>query len=258
MSEFKAEFQLNTAHRLMRRLAAGFALACVVGLLTGCAGSLYATMPASDGDPVMLLGHDPVAYFTMGKAVRGDPKLKVSLPHRTYYFVNEEHRRLFNADPAKYEPQHGGFCSNGTPFKIKLGSDPTEWEIHEGRLFIFGDIVGHSFWRLDPKFNVTHADQVWAEIKDLGWRSATLRAWINPVPWYRSHASLNDEWNKAHPGKPIGFDPGGLIRNLIVKDPGWRAREGFGQPALGLVGTDACPPACVGTASRPYTPPWQR
>ncbi len=233
-------------------------LVFAAALLTGCGGTRYATVQSSDGDWVMLLGHDPVAYFTMGKPMRGDPKIKVGLPDRTYYFASEEHRRLFNANPQKYEPQHGGFCSNGTPFKIKLGSDPTEWEIYEGRLFIFGDIIGHSFWSLDPQFNVSNADNVWDEIKDMGWRGATLRAWINPVPWYRSHRSLNDEWDQKNPGKPITFDPGGLVANLIFKYPGWRAREGFGQPALGLVGTDPCPPACAGTVPQAYSPAWKR
>lgn len=236
---------------------------CTVGLaatlmLAGCGGTLYATVASTDGEPVMLLGHDPVAYFTLGKPLRGDPKIKVVLPHRTYFFANEEHRKLFNADPAKYEPQYGGFCSNGTPFKIKLGSDPTEWEIRDGRLFIFGDIVGHSFWSLDPAFNVTHADQVWGEIKDVPWRTATLKAWLGKVPWYRTHKSLDDEWNAKNPGKTITYDPGGLIPNLLTKYPGWRAREGFGQPALGLVGTDACPPACPGTVPLAYTPPLPR
>ena len=47
-------------------------------------------------------------------------------------------------------------------------------------------------------------------------------------------------------GQTINYDPGGVFTNLFVKYPGWRAREGYGQPALGLVGVDPCPPACVG------------
>ncbi|MGH8704359.1 MAG: hypothetical protein ACREUO_02960 [Burkholderiales bacterium] len=62
-------------------------------LASGC-GTPYATLRTPDGDELMLLGHDPVAYFTMGKPVRGDPKLKVTLPERTYYFVSEEHRHM--------------------------------------------------------------------------------------------------------------------------------------------------------------------
>jgi hypothetical protein len=224
----------------------------------GCGGTRFATVQAADGEPVMLLGHDPIAYFTLGKPLRGDPAIRVALPGRTYFFASEEHRRMFIAEPAKYEPQYGGFCANGTPFKIKLGSDPTEWEIRDGRLFIFGDIVGHSFWSLDPAFNVQHADKVWPEIAEAPWRSATLRAWIAKVPWYRTHRSLDEEWNAKHPGRRITYDPGGLVPNLLTKYPGWRAREGFGQPALGLVGTDPCPPACPRTEPVPYTPPWKR
>ena len=44
------------------------ALALSAGLLTGC-GTIYATAKNTNGDPVMLLGYDPVAYFTeIGRA----------------------------------------------------------------------------------------------------------------------------------------------------------------------------------------------
>lgn len=52
------------------RFAAIATLTAMLLLLSGCGGSLYATVRAADGDPVMLLGHDPVAYFTMGKPTR--------------------------------------------------------------------------------------------------------------------------------------------------------------------------------------------
>ena len=239
----------------MLRLALALGAA---SLLAGCGGTRYATLSTPAGEELMLLGHDPVAYFTMGKPVRGDPKYKVTLPDRTYYFVSEQHRKLFEASPAKYEPQYGGFCSNGAPFGIKLGSDPTEWEIVDGRLFIFGDIVGHSKWALDPAFNIKYADQMWPEVKDMGWRSATMRYWANKVPWYRTSRSLTEEWNAKHPDKPVTFNPGGFMNNILFKYPGWRAREGYGQPALGAVGIDACPPACPGTVSEPYQPAWKR
>lgn len=245
----------NVKRRAKRKSLAAALLG--LSLLAGCGGTRYATMASAEGEPIMLLGVDPVAYFTMGKPVRGDPKIKVALPERTYFFVNEAHRKLFVENPSKYEPQHGGFCSNGTPFKIKLSTDPSEFEIRDGRLFIFGDIIGHSFWLLDPAFNIGHADRVWNDIKDLGWRTATLSAWINRPEWYRSHQSLLAEWNAKHPDKPITFDPGGLLDNLVFEGPGWRARRGVGQPPIGLVGTDPCPPACPGTVAPRFQPSWR-
>ena len=125
-------------------------LVCAVALLAGCGGTRYATVQSGDGEWVMLLGHDPVAYFTMGKPMRGDPKIKVGLPDRTLLLCERRASPPVQRESAKYEPQYGGFCSNGTPFRIKLGSDPTEWEIYEGRFFIFGDIIGHSFWSSIP------------------------------------------------------------------------------------------------------------
>ncbi|MBI3376456.1 MAG: hypothetical protein HY017_32465 [Betaproteobacteria bacterium] len=233
------------------------ALLAATALLAGC-GAPYATVRTPDGDELMLLGHDPVAYFTIGKPVRGNPKIKAVLPERSYYFANEQHRQMFLADPARYEPQYGGFCSNGAPFGIKMGSDPTEFEIYEGRLMIFGDIVGHSKWSLDPAFNVKHADEMWPEVRDAGWRAATVRHIVFRVPWYRTSRSLTEEWNAKHPDKPVTFDPGGFVNNVVLKYPGWRAREGYGQPALGIVGLDPCPPACVGEVSQGYAPPWRR
>ena len=59
----------------------------------------------------MLLGYDPVAYFTKGEPTRGNSQFKTNLPDRTYYFASAENQSLFAANPAKYEPQYGGFCA---------------------------------------------------------------------------------------------------------------------------------------------------
>jgi hypothetical protein len=202
--------------------------------LAGC-GTPYATVPAAgDGRPVMLLGHDPVAYFTRGAPARGDPKLRVDLPERSYYFASAEHKALFEASPAKYEPQYGGFCSSGAAFAVKLGSDPTAWTIREGRLFIFGDVLGQTAWGVDPGWNVEHADRLWPQIESKGWRGASLAAYISKVPHYLTGAQIKAQWEAKNPGKVYPtFDPGGMMNNLFLKPPGWRAAEGFGQPALG-------------------------
>ena len=217
----------------MRRLLAAIALLAAAAL-PGC-GTPSATVRTSRGEDLMLLGFDPVAYFTDGKPVRGVHTLAASNEGRTYYFASAAHRDLFAASPAKYEPQYGGFCSDGAPYDVKLGSDPTQFEIRDGRLFIFGDILGHEMWLLDPETNIRHADPLWPAIRDTGWRLQSLRAWSSKVPWYRDGRSLMDEWRAKHPGQEIRYDTGGPFRNLF-KYPGWRAREGFSQPALGVPG----------------------
>lgn len=209
----------------------------VVGLLAaqlaGC-GTPYATVADRDGEPVMLLGHDPVAYFTRGEPTRGLREHRVSLPGRTYWFASAEHKSRFAADPARYEPQYGGFCASGAAYGVKLGSDPTAWHIREGRLFIFGDVLGQAAWMLDPAWNVEHADRLWPEAREVGWRWQSLKRYASKVPHYKTGRDIVAEHERKHPGQPWpNYDPGNMVLNLFVKPPGWRAAEGYGQPALG-------------------------
>lgn len=234
------------------RRAALLASLAFVALLTGC-GTKYATMKDRNGDDLMLLGHDPVAYFTMGKAMRGRPEITAKHDDVVYYFLSDEHRKLFVAQPEKYVPQYGAFCSSGAAYGVKLGSDPTEWRIVDGRIFFFGDVLGREAWLLDPKWNIEKADLMWPETKADGYRWQSLKRYANKVPWYKDTRTINAEWRAKHPGQPlIDYDPGNMVQNLFTKYPGWRAREGHMQPALGLVGVDPCPPACPGTESKGF------
>jgi hypothetical protein len=209
-------------------------LSCTLALLLGGCGTPYATVPDPAGRPVMLLGHDPVAYFKQGKPLRGTPQHVVELPERSYYFASAEHKALFEADPARYEPQYGGFCASGAAFAVKLGSDPTSWQIYGGRLFIFGDVLGQTAWNMDAAWNVGHADRLWPGIAAKGWRAQSLAAYLHKVPHYLTGAQIRAQWQAMHPGQPWpAYDPGGMVQNLFLKPPGWRAAEGFGQPALG-------------------------
>jgi YHS domain-containing protein len=220
-----------------RRVAPGWALAALslAAALSGC-GTPHATVDSTRGEHLMLLGYDPVGYFSDGKPVRGKHTLAAAHDGRTYYFASPEHRSAFAAAPAKYEPQYAGFCSNGAPYGVKMGSDPTQFEIRGGRLFIFGDVLGHELWLLDEADNIRHADQLWPSIADKGWRAQSLKAWIFKVPWYRDGRSLMARWREKHPGRELRYDTGGTLNNVLFKYPGWRAREGFGQQRLGVPG----------------------
>ena len=215
-----------------RRLLSVMGLWFLLGL-QGC-GTPWATVRDGRGRPVMLLGYDPVAYVTRGQPARGDPAFSVDLPERSYYFANAENRAKFVADPERYEPQYGGFCASGAAYAIKLGSDPTAWAVYQGRLFIFGDVLGQTAWQLDPSWNVRHADAQWPAVRDTGWRLASLAAYANKVPHYKTGGQIRAEWQARHQGERYpDYNPGNMWTNLFIKPPGWRAAEGFGQPALG-------------------------
>jgi len=212
-------------------------LALLLVLFLSACGHRYAVMPNSDGEPVMLLGHDPVSYFTRGEPVRGDPAIKATHEGVVFYFANQENQQAFSAKPDQYFPQYGGFCSSGATYALNF----------------FGDVLGKTAWLINPEWNIEKADQVWPEAKDAGWRSQSLKRFANKVSWYKDSATIRREYKERFPDNPRPkYDPGGLMKNLFWKSPGWRAREGFGQPVVGFVGEDPCPVACPGTVSKAF------
>jgi len=221
-------------------------------LLSGC-GHRYAVMDNSLGEPVMLLGHDPVAYFTERQSIRGNPAIKSTYDDVVFYFASDTNKATFEQDPQQYFPQYGAFCSSGAAFGLKLGSDPTEFVIRDGKLYFFGDIWGRMAWMIAPDWNIEKADLEWPDSRDSGWRWQSLKRYARRVDWYKDTAAIREDYRNKHPeGSWPDYDPGGMITNLFLKSPGWRAREGFGQPATGFVGEDPCPPACPGVVSEPY------
>ena len=76
-------------------------------------------------DGLALHGFDPVAYFTQNKAVKGEPVLTASYQVVTYQFASKEDQAAFQANPAKYVPQYGGFCALATSIGIKVISTRT-------------------------------------------------------------------------------------------------------------------------------------
>ena len=89
------------------------------------------------GDGPAIQGFDPVAYFTMERAVKGSEEFAHEWLGAKWLFVNAEHRELFAADPIKYAPQHGGYCAVGASSGGTYRADPEAWRISDGKLYLF-------------------------------------------------------------------------------------------------------------------------
>ena len=63
----------------------------------------------ADSKGIAIKGYDTVAYFTMGKPVKGDEQFTNEWHGAKWLFSNVEHRDLFAANPEKYAPQYGGY-----------------------------------------------------------------------------------------------------------------------------------------------------
>ena len=82
---------------------------------------------------VALSGYDPVAFFTDAKPMNGDPGINAGFQGATYFFVSKEHKKMFEANPAKYAPQTGGFCAYGVSVGALFPVDISTWQIRDGK-----------------------------------------------------------------------------------------------------------------------------
>ena len=82
-----------------------------------------------DASGVAIHGHDPVAYFVDGKAVKGRADYSATAQGAIYWFSTEANLMAFKANPAKYEPQFGGYCAYGVANGFKPDIDPTAFKI---------------------------------------------------------------------------------------------------------------------------------
>jgi YHS domain-containing protein len=111
-----------------------------------------------------LHGFDPVAYFTQNKAVKGEPVLTASHRGVTYQFASQEDQAAFQANPAKYVPQYGGFCAFAASVGIKADIDPHAFAINDGKLYVnYSDKALQAYQR-DVKANTENADHNWPEV----------------------------------------------------------------------------------------------
>ena len=116
------------------------------------------------GAPLALRGFDPVAYFADGKAALGNPAIQAVHDGATYQFTSEAHKKSFEADPARYAPQFGGFCAFGVALGKKFDGDPQAWKIVDGKLYLNlnGDI--QKKWQEDEAANIRKAVTTWGDI----------------------------------------------------------------------------------------------
>ncbi len=115
---------------------------CIM-ILMGFAASPYCV--ADDKTSAKLLaqqtmhGYCPVSYFTGNHAIKGDPKYQSRYLGEVYFFANDAAKKSFDADPERFLPQFGGWCtlSLGGPYGKRNPGDPEVFTVVDGKLYLF-------------------------------------------------------------------------------------------------------------------------
>ncbi len=115
-----------------------FLILVSVFTIDGMAQSVIRSKQFNLESGVAIQGFDPVAYFTLQKAVEGNKKFATNFEGVTYYFASASNKELFLKDPKKYEPQYGGWCAyamGATGEKVEI--DPETFKILNGKLYLY-------------------------------------------------------------------------------------------------------------------------
>ncbi len=149
----------------------------VIGMLAilGAVATMYYPNPLSakltstaevSADKLSIEGYDPVGYFTVAKAVKGNPDFTASFNNQVFAFASKENRNLFLTDPEKYSPQYGSNCALGMSFGRESPVDPTIWQIVDGKLYLLLNPGTKTMWHKKQTKHIGRADKQWKKMKE--------------------------------------------------------------------------------------------
>jgi YHS domain-containing protein len=127
-------------------------------------GLIHAAKPpiyTSKDNNLAVGGYDPVAYFKNNLPRRGKKIFQHEYKGAIWQFSSRKNQKDFSANPEKYVPQFGGYCS----FSVAQGSAikglPQHWVITDGKLYLNRSHPIHERWLLRKRILATRAHKNW-------------------------------------------------------------------------------------------------
>ena len=123
--------------------------------------------PIDSPAAVALDGYDPVAYFVAGEPTQGDAGIVHTWRGARWQFATEANRAAFVADPERYAPQYGGYCSYAMAHGYIARGNPFQWAIVENKLYVNNNAFAMSLWDKDRPGHIVAGDANWPLIPKL-------------------------------------------------------------------------------------------
>ena len=114
---------------------------------------LFGTRPSG----IAIRGYDTVAYFTEGKALKGDSGIQTNWNGATWFFSSSAHREMFLSDPERFAPQFGGYCAYGVAMGGLYKVEGDQWSIIDGKLYLSYDEEWRRKWIHDATAKLAEA-----------------------------------------------------------------------------------------------------
>lgn len=117
------------------------------------------------GAPLGLHGSDPVMLLDQGKNVEGVAAQTAVHDGVAYYFASEANRKSFEANPARYMIQNGGFCTFGVSVNKKFDGDPNFAAVVDDKLYVFLSEDIYQAFLKDKAGTIAKAAKNWTKIE---------------------------------------------------------------------------------------------
>ena len=113
---------------------------------------------------VAVGGYDPVAYFKVGKPVRGKKDITYKYKGATWRFSSAANLNAFKANPNKYAPKYGGYCAWAVSQGYTAKGDPNAWSIYKGKLYLNYNKSVRATWSKNKAGNVKKGNANWPSV----------------------------------------------------------------------------------------------
>lgn len=120
--------------------------------------------PVYSKSGVAIRGYDPVAYHTDARPVAGNKDYQTTYQGAVWYFASAEHLARFQAEPARYAPQYGGYCAYAVSQGKTARIDPDAWAIVDGKLYLNYSAAIQKKWEKDRAAYIIAADAHWPKL----------------------------------------------------------------------------------------------
>ena len=95
---------------------------------------------------VAIMGYDAVSFHNDKRAKEGTAELTHEWKGLVWQFTSESNKALFAADPEKYAPQYGGYCSFAVSKGFTADPNPKSFVIKDDKLYLFHDEETKAEW----------------------------------------------------------------------------------------------------------------
>lgn len=117
------------------------------------------------GAQLGLHGVDPVAFINTGKPKEGSAAYTTVHDGVAYYFTSAKTQQKFEANPAAYLPQNGGFCTFGVSVGKKFDGDPEYAAVIDDKLYVFLNEEIFAAFNKDRAGTIAKAETNWSKIR---------------------------------------------------------------------------------------------